>query len=144
MPEPLICYRFGIETSERGPGCEPVGETQVTTVSVGANKKHLRKAEVIVTRKGLATSDNDDNDDIFGPGGTLGGRSSSSSSTDSTLRPIDDLGSGALTTTTIGGADGGLSKASPNIEQNTKAVAAPAPSKAPTPPSTRPYIWKYQ
>ena len=59
-------------------------------------------------------------------------------------RPVDDLGSGALTPTTIGGADGGLSKASPNIEQNTEAVAAPTPSKPPTPPSTRPYIWKYQ
>jgi len=142
MPEPLICYRFGIETSERGPGCEPVGETQVTTVSVGANKKHLRKAKVIVTRKGLATSDNDDNDDIFGPGGTLGGRSSSSSSTDSTLRPIDDLGSGALTS---GSPEGLLPDADPTMTvTNTEQKNISAPSKAPTPPSTQPYIWKYQ
>jgi hypothetical protein len=39
--------------------------------------------------------------------------------------------------TAVFSADGGLSSASPNIEQNTKMAVPPTPS-------TRPYFWKYQ
>ncbi len=57
-------------------------------------------------------------------------------------RPIDDLGSGALTS---GSPEGLLPNADPATsvtKPEQKNISAP--SKAPTPPSTRPYIWKYQ
>ena len=157
---PSICYRFGLETSNRGPGCENVGETRVITLRAGAKKVHVSEAKVLVTSRGLATPDEDQ---IFGPGGTLGGRSSSSSSTatssggavnpntgyvdndpaldsfspNSTIRPIEQSDFENAPSLDVVKGDG-LSTAYSDTSSPS------GPSKPPTPPSTRPYIWKYQ
>ena len=159
---PSICYRFGLETSNRGPGCENVGETRVITLRAGAKKVHVSEAKVLVTSRGLATPDDDQ---IFGPGGTLGGRSSSSSSTAtssggavnpntgyvdndpaldsfSPIRPIEqsDFENAPELDAAKAVPDADPATAVTNTEQG----GISAPAKAPTPPSTRPYIWKYQ
>jgi len=155
-------------------GCEHLGSSSnkrnVTTVSAGGSSDWLwDSGPVVPTSRGLATPVSSDNDQIFGPGGTLGGGSSSSSSTTTSSgginpstgyadSPTDKLNdwapSGSSSDSTLKPAEGldqagNKTKAVPNADPatavtNTEQGNTSAPSKPPAPPSTRPYIWKYQ
>lgn len=145
-------------------GCEHLGSknpsASVTTVRVGGSGTYTSQTPVSYTSRGLGTPTND-SEQIFGPGGTLGGTPSSTSngginpstgyvegdaklnswapdpsSSSSTLQPVEE-------SNFVAGSTG------PSAElQGTSALAQPSaptsPSTPPAPPSTRPYIWKYQ
>lgn len=153
------CFSKGDALNKWTDGCEHIGsrnpDTTVTTIGIGGNGTYTRQTPVSYTGRGLGTP-TDDNEQIFGPGGTLGGPSYSDASispttgyaegdtklntwapdpsSPSTLRPVEESDFATGNTSTPAGLQGTSALAQPG------APALPPPP--PTPPSTRPYIWK--
>ena len=163
-------------------GCEHLGSSSnkrnVTTVSAGGNSDWLwDSGPVVPTSRGLATRTSSDNEQIFGSGGTLGGRSSSSTSTvgssgginpstgyaDSYTDKLNDWApSGSSSGSTLGpakitfdessvkkidkevGTKTDVTSDSPESLMPNKSGTQAAEAAPPAPPSTRPYVWKYQ
>lgn len=145
-------------------GCEHLGSknpsASVTTVRVGGSNTYTSQTPVSYTSRGLGTPTADD-EQIFGPGGTLGGPSYSTSSGginpstgyaegDAKLNSwAPDPSSSSTTLRPVEGSDFVAGSASPSAElQGTSALSQSStptsPSTPPSVPSTKPYIWKYQ
>jgi hypothetical protein len=144
---------------------KPTGGTPIRTYGIGGNGVTESKTNATYTREGLGISTNN-GEQIFGPGGTIGGPSTSGSSgginpstgyidsdgklnswgvpendPNATLRPLEESDFGAESIQDGGNVSSALSGQG---ALGTSGTQSPATSAPPTPPSTRPYLWKYQ